>query len=123
MSAPSQDVPAEGALRAEHDELARRLEIRVSIDELRKGLIRLFLGLIAVGLTVRLAWDHWGTLPAGIVRKYRGPPVFMWIATGVAILLLLLALRALVRARRLARDEDRLFARYRQLRADLGLEK
>jgi hypothetical protein len=114
---------APAALRAEHDDLARKLEVRVSIDELRKGLLRLFLGLIAVGLTVKLAWDRWGKLAEGVVREYRGPPVFFWIATAVALVLLLLALRALVRARRLARDEDRLFARYRQLRSELGLDR
>ncbi len=121
MSAPTTDA-AGAALRTEHDDLARRLEIRSSIDELRRGLLRLFLGLIATGLTVKLGWDRWGVLKAGVVRKLRGPPVFLWIATAVAMILLLLAIRALVRARRLARDEDRLFARYRWVRAELGID-
>jgi hypothetical protein len=120
-------VAAEGgsssaALRAEHDDLARRLEVRVSVDELKKGLIRLFLGLIAVGLTIKLGWDRWGVMKEGVVRTLKGPPVFLWIATAVALLLLALALRSLLRARRLARAEDRLFARYRELRAELGLD-
>jgi hypothetical protein len=120
--ATTQGAPADGALRAEHDDLARRLEVRVSIDELKKAFLRLFLGVIAVGLTIKLGWDRWGTLPPGIVRKHSGPPVFLWVATAAALVLLVLALRALVRARRLARDEDRLFARYRRVRAELGLD-
>jgi hypothetical protein len=111
-----------GALRAEHDDLARRLEVRASVDELRKGFVRLFLGLIAAGVTVKLGWDRWGTLPDGVVRIVRGPPLFLWVATAAAVALLGLALVALARARRLARDEDRLFARYRQLRTELGID-
>jgi hypothetical protein len=49
--------------------------------------------------------------------------MFLWLATGVALVLLVLAIAALVRARRLARVEDRLFARYRQLRAELGMDR
>ena len=54
MSAPNarEATPIAASLRAEHDDLSRRLEIRPSIDELRKGLVRLFVGLIATGLTV-----------------------------------------------------------------------
>jgi hypothetical protein len=123
MSAPNAQDPAGGdARRAEHDALARRLEVRGSIDELKRGLMRLFLGLISVGLTVKLAWDRWGVLKLGVVRTVRGPPVFLWIATTVAIALLVLAIAALVRARRLAREEDRLFARFREVRAELGLD-
>ncbi len=111
------------ALRAEHDDLAQRLEVRPSIDELKKGLMRLFVGLIATGLTVKLGWDRWGVLKPGVLRKFhRGPPLFLWIATAAAVVLLVLSVRALLRARRLGREEDRLFARYRQLRAELGIE-
>jgi hypothetical protein len=125
MSAPDaqEAIATTGALRAEHDDLGRRLEVRASIDELRKALIRLFFGLIATGLTIKLGWDRWGVLEPGVVRKlHHGPPLFLWIATAAALILLLLSIRALVRARRLARDEDRLFARYRQLRAELGID-
>jgi hypothetical protein len=110
------------ARREEHDALARRLETRASVDELKRGLMRLFLGLISVGLTVKLAWDRWGVLKPGVVRTLRGPPVFLWIATAAAIVLLALAVWALVRARRLAREEDRLFARFREIRAALRLD-
>jgi hypothetical protein len=139
MNAPSRPDPAdedEGALaasrrpeppqasaaRAEHDALARRLEVRASIDEAKRGLLRLFVGLIAAGVAVRLAWDRYGTLKPGAVRIVRGPPLFLWIATGVSVALLALAVRALLRSRRLAREEDRLFARYRALRAELELD-
>ena len=94
----------------------------VAIDELRKGVIRLFVGLIAVGLTLKLGWDRWGILRPGVSRKAVGPPVLLWLATAVALVLLVLALRSLFAARRLARDEDRLYSRFRQLRARLGLD-
>ncbi len=123
MSIRTTDLAADAALRAEHDELSRRLEVRSSIDHLRRGLLRLFFGLIAMGVTVKLGWDRWGTFAPGVVRKVRGPPVFLWIATAVAVILLALAIRALARARRLGADEDRLFARYQQLRAELGLDR
>ena len=85
MSAPTARDETAASLRVEHDDLARRLEIRPSIDELRRGLIRLFVGLIATGLTVKLGWDRWGVLKPGMVRKlHHGPPLFLWIATTVA---------------------------------------
>jgi hypothetical protein len=111
------------ALRAEHDALADRLAVRVSVDVARRGLYLVFAGLISVGLTVKLAWDRWGTLKPGIVRKtHHGPPLFLWIAGTVAVVLLVLAIRAFVKARWLMRDEDARWARYRELRATLGLD-
>lgn len=120
-------TPAESGtaadLRAEHDELARRLEVRASIDLLRRALYTIFFGLIGAGTSVKLAWDRWGTLKPGVVRKLVGArPVFLYVATAVTIVLLVLAVRWLLEARRLAREEDRLFARFRELRATLGLE-
>jgi heme exporter protein D len=110
------------ALRAEHDALARRLEVRRSIDHLRAGLMKVFVGLIAAGVTVKLGWDRWGVLKPGVVRKVpAGRPLFLWVATAVTLALLGLAVVSLVRARRLARDEDLLFARFRALRAQLGI--
>ena len=118
---PHDVTPA--ALRAEHDELARRLEVRVSIDHLRRGLLRTFVGLISAGVTVKLAWDRWGVLKPGVVRKALvGRPLFLWVATVVTLVILSLGIASLLRARRLAREEDRLFARFRELRGKLELE-
>ncbi len=111
------------ALRAEHDALARRLSVRSSVDEMRRGFYLTFFGLLSVGLTVKLAWDRWGTLRPGVVRKaYAGPPLFFWTATAVALVLLALAIRSFARGRRLMRDEDALYARYRRLRGVLGID-
>ena len=118
---PHDVTPA--ALRAEHDELARRLEVRVSIDHLRRGLLRTFVGLISAGVTVKLAWDRWGVLKPGVVRKALvGRPLFLWVATVVTLVILSLGIASLLRARRLAREEDRLFTRFRELRGKLELE-
>ncbi len=121
---PGETAPADAAaLRAEHDALGEKLAIRRSIDELRKALYLLFFGLLSVGLTVKLAWDRWGVLKPGVVRKiHAGRPLFLFVATGVTIVLLSLAIRGLVRARALMRAEDALFTRYRALRARLGLD-
>jgi hypothetical protein len=124
MIAPDARGSPDEPLRTEHDELARRLESRASVDEARRGLLRLFVGLIAVGLAVKLAFDRWGPLAPGAVRKlHRGPPLFLWLAAAAAVVLLVLAARALLAARRLSRDEARLYARFRHLRAALGLDR
>lgn len=115
--------PDADAARAEHDALASRLAARRSVDEIRKGLYQIFFGLLAVGLTAKLGWDRWGRLAAGVARKVPvGPPLFLWIATAAALALLALSIRSFLRARRLAREEDALFARYRELRRALGME-
>jgi heme exporter protein D len=124
MNAAQPEPATAEALRAEHDALARRLEVRGSIDHLRAGLLRVFFGLISAGVTVKLGWDRWGTLKPGVVRKaVVGKPLFLWVATAVTLVVLALAVASLVRARRLAREEDRLFVRFRALRGQLGLEK
>ncbi len=116
-------APAAVPTRAEHDALAARLEVRRSIDELRKGLWVGFFGLLSVGLTIRLAWDRWGTLKPGVVRKlHRGPPLLVWLATAAAIVALVLTIRFALRARRLMREEDALWARFLRIRAALRLD-
>lgn len=123
MSSTPDAGTAPAALRAEHDDLARRLEIRRSVDEARKALYLIFFGLLSVGLDVKLAWDRWGVLKPGVVRRvHSGPPLFLWLATAVAVVLLSLAIRSFLRVRRLQREEDALFARYRALREALRLE-
>jgi hypothetical protein len=123
MSFAPHPGPAPEALRAEHDDLARRLEIRRSVDEARKALYQIFFGLLSVGLTVKLAWDRWGVLKPGVVRRINeGPPLFLWLATATSLVLLALAIRSFLRVRRLQREEDVLYARYRALRETLGID-
>lgn len=119
-----ENAPADAvALRAEHDALAQRLAVRRSIDWARKALYLLFGGLISVGLTIKLAWDRWGTLKPGVVRKiHAGPPLFFLAALVLTLVLLSLAIRAFARARTLMREEDALFARFRAVRDRLGLD-
>lgn len=122
---PAPQVPQgdPAALRAEHDELARQLEARASIEVARRGAYQLFGGLIATGACVALAWDRWGKLKPGVVRKVvKGPPMLLYGATVIALVLLLLAIRSLVRTRRLMREEDARFARLRALRDALRLD-
>ncbi len=112
------------ALRAEHDALAARLAARRSVDVARKALLQIFVGLVSVGLTVKLAWDRWGVLKPGVPRVHHaGPPLFLWIAMAFTIVLLVLAIRSFSKARRLMRKEEALFTRYRQLRETLGLDR
>ncbi len=117
------DPAAAAVLRAEHDALAKQLETRVSIDHLRKGLYTIFVGLIGSGTSVKLAWDRWGPLKPGVTRKIVGArPLFLYVAAAITIALLLAGLAALFKARRLGKEEDQLFARFRQVRAELGLD-
>jgi hypothetical protein len=111
------------ALRAEHDSLAQRLAVRRSVDLSRVALYEVFFGLLSVGLTVKLAFDRWGPVRPGVVRKlHAGPPVFLLVAAMVAIVLLVLAIRTFLAARRHAREEDALYARFREVRAVLRLD-
>jgi hypothetical protein len=119
--APTAQDPA--ALRAEHDALAEKLAIRRSVDLIRRGAYVGFAAFIGVGLSVKLAWDRWGTPKPGVPRKiFHGPPLFFFLATIATIVLIVLAARHLVRASRLGREEDRLFARMKSLRDQLRLE-
>lgn len=124
MSTAPQAPPGDpAALRAEHDALARRLEARASIDVARRGAYQIFAGMIAVGTSIALAWDRWGRLKPGMTRKVmKGPPVFLYVATAVAVVLLAVAIRSFLRARRLMRDEDALYARFTALRRALRLD-
>jgi len=126
MSTPaeaSRRAPEGAGLRAEHDALGARLATRRSVDELRKGLYQVFAGLLSVGLVVKLGWDRFGAASTGVVKKaHTGPPVFLWLTMAVAVVLLSLAVLSLLRSRRLAREEDLLFARFRELRRALGIE-
>lgn len=106
-------------LRAEHDRLAERLGARRSIDLVRRGAYTGFVGFLASGLAVKLAFDRWISTRA---TRFRGPPVFFFSALAVAVVLVALALLLFVRARRLMRAEDEEFARMRELRRRLELD-
>ena len=110
---------AHGELRAEHDALAERLAARRSIDLVRRGAYIGFGGFIATGLTVKLGFDRWVSTRA---TRFRGPPVYFFIALAVALVLVALALFFFVRARRHMREEDAQFARMRELRRTLELD-
>jgi len=105
--------------RAEHDDLARRLAARRSIDLVRRGAWAAFLLVVTGGLSAKLAWDRWGSSrpPA-----FKSPPVLFHLALLAALACLAIAGSAFVRARRLMRQEDRDFARLLELRRKLGLE-
>jgi hypothetical protein len=119
---PAEPAPPD-ALRAEHDALAERLAVRRSVDLSRVALYEVFFGLVSVGLTVKLAFDRWGPVRPGVVRRlHSGPPLFLLVAAAVAIVLLLLSIRTFLRARRHAREEDALYARFREVRAGLRLD-
>ena len=118
----SSSVESQGSrdeLRAEHDALAESLAVRRSIDHVRKGVYGGFTGLLVAGLAVKLAFDRWFSLR---VTRYRGPPVYFFIALAVAVPLLAFAAWQLLRARRLMREEDERFARLRALRLELELD-
>ena len=108
-----------GALRAEHDQLARKLATRRSIDQVRRGAWASFLLVITAGLAGKLAWDRWGSTHP---RAFKGPPALFFLALAAALACLAVALTAFRRARRLMRQEDQEFARLRALRRELGIE-
>lgn len=107
------------ALRREHDALAERLAARRSIDEMRKAAYAAFFGFIAAGLSAKLAWDRWFSER---LTRFKGPPVFFFVALAVTIVLVVIAARAFVRARRHMRTENEDFGRLKALRERLGLD-
>ncbi len=109
----------ETALRAEHDELVRKLATRRSIDQVRRGAWAGFLLVVTGGLAGKLAWDRWASTHP---RAFKGPPVLFPLALLAALACLAFGVAAFRRARRLMRQEDRDFARLRALRRELGIE-
>jgi len=116
--ARAEDVAA-GALRAEHDSIADRLTIRRSIDLARWGAYLGFAGCIAGGFAVKLGYDRWFSTR---LTRFRGPPIFFYLALVLTAVLLVVTASCLWRARRRMRDEDAQFARMRELRAQLQLD-
>jgi hypothetical protein len=122
MAHPPTD-PRTAALRAEHDDLARRLEARASVDLARRGLIMLFLAFVATGTSWAFLWDRFAKVPSPWVVAH--PGLFTagyWAAGVLAFLLWGAGFLALSRRNRLARDEAALFARLQELRRRLELD-
>jgi hypothetical protein len=107
------------ALRAEHDALAERLAVRRSVDAVRRGAYAGFATLIASGLATRLAWDRWFSTRA---TRFKGPPVYFFLALAAALVLGVAAALFWLRSRRLMRAEDADYARFRALRGVLDLD-
>jgi hypothetical protein len=107
------------ALRAAHDALAARLAVRRSIDHVRQGAYGLLFSIIGVGLTAKLAYDRWWSVKP---NRFQGRPLYLYLAAGAALLVVLFTLRAFLRARRLMAQENAEFDELRALRARLGLD-
>ncbi len=115
------DPPEASALRAEHDDLAARVAIRRSIDDVRRGAYVSFAAFISAGLAVKFAWDRWGWGP----RPARPPgryPILFLVALALFVVLVTVAARAFGRARALMKVEDRDFARLQEIRKRLGMD-
>ncbi len=112
------------SLRAEHDDLAARLEARPSVDVARNGFVALFAGLVAAGIAWALLWDRYDKLdPSDLGLAH---PVLFTTASAVAgalgAALLLGGALTLRRSRRMARAEAALFARLLELRRLLEID-
>ncbi len=118
MSTPAPRSEA-AELRAEHDALAETLASRSSIDHARRGAYLGFAALLTIGLAVKLAFDRWFSTR---VTRFRGPPIFFYLAASAAALLLVLTAVEALRSRRLMRAEDVRFARLQELRRLLELD-
>jgi hypothetical protein len=112
----------DGALRAEHDALAEKLQTRRSVDEIRAAAYVGFAAALSFGLTLKFAWDRWGwsKLPKPTPRgRY---PILVVIALALFAVLLGYTIRAVRRARAHRREEGRLIARFEELRRTLRLD-
>lgn len=107
------------ALREEHDRLAARLAVRRSIDHVRRGAYGLFFSVVSGGLAAKLAYDRWFSTRA---TRFRGPPIFFFLAAALAAALLAFTAWSFLRARRQMAREDADFARMRELRRTLELD-
>lgn len=112
-------------LRLEHDDLARRLAVRPSVDVARNAFVLIFVGgPIAGGISWALLWDRYDKLdPSDLGLAH--PVLFLTCAVLAGVLGAILIVRgvlALRRSRRMARAEAALFARLRELRRLLGID-
>jgi type VI protein secretion system component VasF len=113
-------VSGDPALRAEHDRLAARLEVRTSIDHARRAAYGAFFSFVVSGLAVKLAWDRWYSVK---LTRFRGPPVYFFATAAVALAVVTFTVWSWLRFRRLAAEEDVEFARLKELRGTLGLDR
>ena len=119
--------PALADARAEHDLLAKRLEARRSIDFVKRGAYEGFAAFIAFGFAARLAWDRWAFARGWTKKPPLKPPtsalpLFFLVALAVFLVLVALTVASIRRARAIMRVEDADFARFRELRARLGID-
>jgi hypothetical protein len=117
------DESGRSSLRAEHDALAKKLAARASVEALRRAAILGFLGVISFGLSWGLLWDRYGKTPTELALAHTTLYRVGFLVTFLgAVAMFAFGLIALLRWRRLAREEDRLFARLRELRRALGID-
>ena len=110
-------------LRAEHDALAERLADRGSVASLRRAVTLGFFAVLSAGLSWALLWDRYGKTPTEAALRHTDLFHGGSIVAGVAgVALAVLAGVALARWRRMAREEERLFARLCELRRALGID-
>jgi hypothetical protein len=115
--------PSSQALRAEHDALAGRLAARASVDVLRLAVVLGALGILSGGVCWAVLWDRYGPHPTDLVQEHTALFHAGYLAAGVvAVTLFVLSGVTLARSRRMAREEDALFARLRDLRRALGID-
>ncbi len=113
----------EAALRAEHDALAKRLEVRASVDGLRRAGLMSFAGLVSACLSWGLVWDRFGKTPTEFALAHTELFRFGWIITAlVALGLFGAGAVAFRRSRRVAAEEHTLFLRLCELRRALGID-
>lgn len=111
------------SLRVEHDDLARRLESRPSVDLARNGFVQVFAGLVAAGVAWALLWDRHKLDPSDPGLSH--PDLFLAGAVVAAVLGVGLMVRGAIvlrRSRRMAREESALFARLLELRRLLEID-
>ncbi len=127
-SAPAPQDPGQSSLRAEHELLAKRLEVRGSIDLVRKAVLQAFATFVALGLAGGFAWDRWAfklgwTKKPPLKPPSSGIPLYLFAALAAGVALLAVTLRTLGAARRRMRVEDADFARLSEVRGRLGLDQ
>jgi hypothetical protein len=110
---------SQATLRAEHDDLARRLESRPSVDVARNGFVSLFGGILALGVGWALGWDRYDKLDPSDLGLAHPVGLFLTgavVAAAVGVALVVRGVLVLRRSRRVASEEAALFRRLLELR-------